>query len=381
MQLTKKLGFLVGYTFPAIIVLSYYLGGPNWTFAGFVYVYFITPILDELIGKDPHNVVRTDFESLTEDAYFDILVYSNVYIQFGLLFWGSYVLVFDGLTVVQSIGLVLSLGIFSANIINIAHELGHRQSPIAKFHSKIALMTVSYMHFFIEHNRGHHVHVATPQDPATSKKGQTVFEFWYQSVVGSYRSAWQIETKRLAREGKPIWSKDNEMIWFAVLPVLFCGILIAFCYLLTTTQIDAPRPQLATLWLIPLFFVVQSTIAFLSLECVNYIEHYGIVRREIAAGKYERVNPLHSWNANHLISNLMLFQLQRHSDHHAFAARPYQVLRHFDESPQLPFGYPVMILMSLVPPLWFKMMDNRLESWQAKSYDSDHISQVVKQFA
>ncbi len=177
MQLTKKLGFLVGYTFPAIIVLSYYLGGPNWTFAGFIYVYAITPLLDELIGKDPHNVVRTDFESLTEDVYFDILVYSNVYIQLGLLFWGSYVLVFGGLTVVQSIGLVLSLGVFSAGIINIAHELGHRQSPIAKFHSKMALMTVSYMHFFIEHNRGHHVHVATPQDPCCQLKKLVFYSY------------------------------------------------------------------------------------------------------------------------------------------------------------------------------------------------------------
>jgi alkane 1-monooxygenase len=304
------------------------------------------------------------------------LVYSNVYIQFGLLFWGSYVLVFDNLTLLQSIGLVLSLGVFSACIINIAHELGHRQSPIAKFHSKMALMTVSYMHFFIEHNRGHHVHVATPLDPATSKKGQTIFQFWYQSVVGSYRSAWQIETKRLAREDKRVWSSNNEMLKFAVLPLLFCGILIAFCYFFITNH-----SQLATLSVVPLFFIVQSVIAFLSLECVNYIEHYGIVRREVSAGKYERVNPLHSWNANHLISNLMLFQLQRHSDHHAFAARPYQVLRHFDQSPQLPFGYPVMILLSLVPPLWFRLMDNRLESWQAKSYDSEHIAEVVRQFA
>jgi alkane 1-monooxygenase len=376
MNITKKLGFLVGYTLPALIVLSYYLGSPSWTFAGFVYVYVIVPVLDELIGKDPHNVIRTDFETLTEDIYFDILVYSNVYIQFGLLFWGSYVLVFDNLTIVQSIGLMLSLGVFSAGIINIAHELGHRQSPIAKFHSKMALMSVSYMHFFIEHNRGHHVHVATPQDPATSRKGQTIFQFWIQSVVGSYRSAWQIETKRLAREDKPIWSSHNEMIRFAILPLLFCGILTAFCYILITNN-----SQLITLWFVPVFFIVQSIIAFLSLECVNYIEHYGIVRKEISSGKYERVNPLHSWNANHLISNLMLFQLQRHSDHHAFAARPYQVLRHFDESPQLPFGYPVMIMMSLVPPFWFRLMDNRLESWQAKSYDSEHIAEVVRQFA
>ncbi|TAF29482.1 MAG: alkane 1-monooxygenase [Runella slithyformis] len=371
MKPIKKLGFLLGYSLPLLIVLSYYFGGPAWTFAGFLYVYLFVPILDELINRDPYNVEKADFEELTQSRYFDVLVYSNVYIQYGLLFWGAWVLTFHNLTPWQMGGLVLSVGIFASGIINVAHELGHRQSAVAQWHTRAALLSVNYMHFTIEHNRGHHVHVATPTDPATSRKNQSILAFWRQTLVGGYQSAWQIEKKRLARENKAVWSTANEMLWFAVLPVVFFVLLTAAPSLLAGRFV----------WEVPVFLIGQSVFAVLSLECVNYIEHYGIMRREIAPGKYERVNPLHSWNANHLVSNLMLFHLQRHSDHHAFAARPYQVLRHFDESPQLPFGYPVMILMSLVPPLWFSVMNKRLENWQATATDSEHIAQVVKQFA
>jgi len=371
MKSSKKLGFLFSYSLPFLMVVSYYLGGPAWTFAGFIYVYLFVPILDELINRDPTNVEKSDFEALTQSRYFDVLVYSNVYIHFGLLIWGSWLLAFDNLTLLQNCGLVLSIGIYGAGIINVAHELGHRQSAVAQWHARAALLSVSYMHFVIEHNRGHHVHVATPHDPATSRKGQTIFQFWRQTLIGSYQSAWKLEQKRLERAQKPVWSAANEMLWFAVLPGAFCLLLTAaFSWLAG-----------GFVWSICVLFLAQSLIAILSLECVNYIEHYGIMRREVAPGKYERVNPLHSWNANHLMSNLMLFHLQRHSDHHAFASRPYQVLRHFDESPQLPFGYPVMVLLSLVPPLWFKVMDKKLENWQANATDSAHIANVVKQFA
>ena len=336
-----------------------------------MFAYLVIPLLDELIGRDPNNVLKTEFEKLIQDRYFDVLVYSHVYIQYALLFWGSYVLTFDPLTTGQAAGLIVSLGVYASSIINVAHELGHRQSPAAQFHARLALLSVSYMHFVIEHNRGHHVRVATPDDPATSRKNQSVYAFWRQSVVGGYRSAWRLEARRLERIDRSVWSAANEMIWFALLPLLLLGVLTGLFSGLAGRVV----------WVVPIYFLAQSVIAFLTLECVNYIEHYGIVRRETAPGRYERVNPLHSWNANHFLSNLLLFQLQRHSDHHAFAARPYQVLRHFDESPQLPFGYPVMILLSLVPPLWFSVMNPRLETWQEHALDAERISAVVRQFA
>lgn len=371
MSIRKKIGFAWGYSFITFFLLGYYYISPNWTFFVFIYAYGLIPILDEIVSRDSQNVSTEEYEKLINDRYFDILVYSHVYIQYFMLLWGCYVLTHDSLTWYQIFGLMLSQGVYASTIINVAHELGHRKSAIAQFHARAALISVCYMHFFVEHNRGHHTHVATPLDPATARKNQTVFQFWVQSIIGGFRSAWNIEKKLLQKENKPIWSINNEMIWAVLLPISLCFIL--------TFSFSNPKQEIA--WIVPSFFAVQSMIAILSLECVNYIEHYGIVRKQLENGRYEKVNPLHSWNANHFYSNLLLFHLQRHSDHHAYAARPYQVLRHFDESPQLPFGYTMMILISLVPPIWFKVMNKRLEEWQKNSVDTEHIMKVVKQFA
>lgn len=371
MSILKKLGFLWSFSLLAVILGGYYVNGMQWTWAGSFYVYLIVPLLDVLIGKDRSNVGHDAYERTLNDRYFDVLLYTFVYLQYALLIWGCYVFVADPLPLIQKVILMINIGMFSGTIINVAHELGHRSSRIAQFHAKLALLSVSYMHFTIEHNRGHHVHVATPSDPATSHKNQSLYAFWWQSITGSYRSAWRIETKLLEKAGHQLWSRQNQMLWFVALPVVFCVML--------TAGFSLWAGYVA--WIIPLFFVVQSIVAILLLESINYIEHYGIRRRQLPSGKYERVNPLHSWNASQFVSNLVLFQLQRHSDHHAYAARPYQVLRHFDESPQLPGGYALMILMAFVPPLWFSVMNPRLERWQARAYEPDEISAIVRQFA
>ncbi|MEX2232696.1 MAG: alkane 1-monooxygenase [Cyclobacteriaceae bacterium] len=240
--------------------------------------------------------------------------------------------------------------------ITVAHELGHKKSALEQFYGKILLLTVCYMHFHIEHNRGHHVAVATPEDPATARKNENFYRFWVRSVFGGYQHAWQLEKERLQRKNHSTISVYNQMLWFGFLP-------FAFCFLLTLI----PTILLKRFtWEVPVFFFCQSLIAFTLLELVNYVEHYGIQRKEIAPGKYERVNPVHSWNASHLLSNFFLFQLQRHSDHHVYSYKRYQVLDHYDESPQLPFGYPTMILIALVPPLWFWVMNKRLERWRGE---------------
>lgn len=368
MSFLKKLGFLLTYIIPALVVLGYYWGG-LWVFSGFVFAYLMIPLLDEIIGKDPENIANDLVAKISEDKYFEIIVYSMVYVQLGIVIWGAYVISLGEMSLIQNIGFLLSVMTFTSGGINIAHELGHKKSKFARFHSKLILMTVYYMHFYIEHNKGHHVHVATPRDPATSKKNQTFYAFWWQTVTGSFRSAWQIEIERLKRKNLAVWNPiHNQMLQFVIFPFLFFAAL---------TWIFSDL-QGVFIWQVPVFLLLQSFMAFSSLESVNYIEHYGIQRREISPGKYEKVNPLHSWNADHLLSNLMLFQLQRHSDHHAYAARPYQVLRHFDESPQLPFGYPVMIMMSLCPPLWFSVMNKRLEDWKAQACDAEHIAKVLK---
>ena len=367
MTLAKKLGFLMAFILPTLVVFGYFMGGA-WNFSNFLFAYGLVPLIDELVGKDPVNIKKEDLPILSGQVYFEAILHMLVYAHLILIIWGCYVISAGTMTGLEIIGFTLSLMVLSSGMINVAHELGHKTHWFARFQSQLTLMSVCYMHFYIEHNKGHHVNVATPKDPATSKKDQTYYNFWKQSVIGSWKDAWEIEKKRLQRKKLAIWGINNMMLWYAIIPCLFVGGLTLLMALIGQTLF----------WAVPLFFFTQAFLAFSTLEAVNYIEHYGLMRKEVSPGRYERVNPLHSWNSNHMVSNFLLFQLQRHSDHHAYAARPYQILRHFDESPQLPAGYPVMVLMSLVPALWFKNMNKRLENWQSKSYDAEYISKVVK---
>ncbi|TAE68678.1 MAG: alkane 1-monooxygenase [Bacteroidetes bacterium] len=368
MKLIKKIGFLGAFIIPILVVLGYY-GGGFWTFSAFIFAYTLIPIFDECIGKDKINVAKDDFEDILENKYFETLVHALVYVQVGIIIWALCMLAWKPLSYLEYIGFLLSMMSFTGNGINVAHELGHKKSSFARFNAKLNLMTTCYMHFYVEHNRGHHVHVATPLDPATSKKNQSFYAFWVQTVFGSFRSAWKIEKERLAKKNQSFYSiYHNEMLRAIIFPLLFISVL--------TFVLSFQVGYFA--YVVPLFFFSQSIMAFSSLEAVNYIEHYGMVRKEIAPNKYERVNPLHSWNSCHLISNLMLFQLQRHSDHHAYASRPYQVLRHFDESPQLPFGYPVMIIIALMPPVWFALMNKKLEAWQSLGIQETEIRKVIE---
>ena len=226
---------------------------------------------------------------------------------------------------------------------NHTHELGHRNDRVSQLAAKGFLLSTLYLHFIIEHNRGHHRNVATDKDPASAVKGQWVYQFWFQSVIGSWRSAWKLETARLDKKGLSWW--HNEMIHFSLIQ----GSLLLATYLgfgLTSM----------------LAFCVTATIGFLTLETINYVEHYGLRRELQDNGKYERVKPHHSWNCNRNIGRILLFELTRHSDHHAYPKREYQILRHHNDAPELPAGYPAMVLLSLCPPLWFRVMDPRIPS-------------------
>jgi alkane 1-monooxygenase len=350
----RKIGFFTAFIIPTLVITGFYAGG-YWNYLTIIFSFILIPLIDQALGIDTGNVPVEEAKIRAEEFFYRFVTYCWAYFQFAFVVWGAYAIACGKLTnAVEWIGFVVSFSLVTGGIgITVAHELGHKKSKLEKFYGKALLMTVSYMHFYIEHNRGHHVYVATPHDPATARKNETFYAFWVRSVFGSYRHAWELEKESLNRKNKPVLSLYNEMLWFGFLPFAFCGILTAiFSY-----------TYHSFLWQIPVFFFVQSFLAFTLLELINYVEHYGIVRKEIAPGKYERVNPVHSWNASHLISNFFLFQLQRHSDHHAFAHKRYQVLDHYDESPQLPFGYPTMIILALVPPLWFSMMNKRLEQW------------------
>jgi alkane 1-monooxygenase len=233
--------------------------------------------------------------------------------------------------------------------INVGHELGHRRNRYEQWLAQALLMTGLYMHFFIEHNRGHHRNVATLLDPATSRRGQSIYSFWIQSVCLGWWNAWKLESDRLWNTGQPALNKHNIMLRFQVIQLLYLGLI--FCLF-----------GLTGLWVA----IAAAIFGFLMLETVNYIEHYGLLRRLSKAGRYEPVLPIHSWNSNHEMGRIFLYELTRHSDHHYKATRKYQVLRVFEESPQLPAGYPACMLLSLLPPLWFAVMNPRVERFTEK---------------
>jgi alkane 1-monooxygenase len=358
-KLVKKIAFFTAFIIPALVVVGYY-GGGLWNYMAIFFSFVLIPIVDQSLGVDTSNIPESEAKIVGEERYYRFVTFIWTVVQIAFLVWGSYAVTTGNLEKTwEWIGFVVSFALVTGGIgITVAHELGHKKSSLERAFGKTLLMTVCYMHFYIEHNRGHHVLVATPEDPATARKNENFYQFWIRSVFHGYAHAWRLESESLKRQNNSVISFSNEMIRFAVLPVLFCGaLMLTFSLLLNRVT-----------WEVPLFFFAQSLLAFTLLELVNYVEHYGIMRKEIAPGKYERVNPLHSWNASHLLSNFFLFQLQRHSDHHAYAYKRYQVLNHYEVSPQLPFGYPTMIMMALVPPLWFGVMNKRLEIWEKVTY-------------
>jgi alkane 1-monooxygenase len=244
---------------------------------------------------------------------------------------------------VGDLGLLATIAMVGGIAINTAHELGHKRKNAERWLSKVALAQTGYGHFFIEHNRGHHVRVATPEDPASSRMGETFWAFFPRTVAGSLRSAVELEKVRLGRLDKGWWTIQNDVLNAWLMTVVLFGALTA----------------VFGVGVLP-YLLVQAVIGFSLLEVVNYLEHYGLLRQKREDGRYERCAPEHSWNSNNVASNVFLYHLQRHSDHHANPVRRFQALRHFEEAPQLPSGYATMIVLAYFPPLWRRVMDHRV---------------------
>lgn len=364
----RRVGFFTAFIIPVLVVAGVY-GGGLWMGLPVVFSFFVLPLFDHIVGEDTANVPEDRLRLVSEDRYYRFITHFWVLLQLAFLLWSMYVISTGTISGVWiQLLFTFNCALVTGGVgITVAHELGHKKSKIERFYGKALLMMVCYMHYYIEHNRGHHVRVATPDDPSTARKNESFYRFWIRSVTGSYNHALRLERARLTKRSLRFLSVQNEMIRFAILPLVFCAAATLFVTWLSGTFT----------WAVPAFFFLQSLLAFSLLELVNYIEHYGIQRKEIAPGKYERVNPLHSWNSSHLLSNFFLFQLQRHSDHHVYAHKRYQVLDHHDESPQLPFGYPTMLLIALVPPLWFRLMNKRLEAWSAGIFSTGQASVQV----
>jgi alkane 1-monooxygenase len=352
----KRYLWLIGLVVPSLAFLAYAgwrltdLGA--WFWLGPFVILVLIPAIDLLVGLDRSNPPDDVIEALEKDRYYRWITYLFLPVQYVGFALAFYVLVHGDpvsgaeLALWEKVGLAITIGCIGGIGINTAHELGHKKESHERWLSKIALAQVAYGHFYIEHNRGHHVRVATPEDPASARLGETLYEFWPRTVVGSLRSAWRIEKRRYARKKRHPFRIGNDVLNAWLMTAVLWGAMVV--------------------WLGPVvlpFLVVQAVVGFSLLEVVNYMEHYGMLRQKVGIGerqRYERVDPSHSWNSNNIATNVLLYHLQRHSDHHANPTRRYQALRDFEESPVLPTGYAGMIVLALVPPVWRRVMDPRV---------------------
>lgn len=332
---------------PSLVLIAFGLveiSGSAWFWwTGAVVIYAIVPLLDWWVGSDTSNPPQAAIDELENDRYYRWLLLATFPLQVLGLLVGTWVATTAELNALQWLGLAITVGIVSGGGINAAHEWGHKRGGFAALMSKLSLAPAAYGHFHVEHNRGHHKNVATPEDPASARLGESFWRFLPRTLVGSVRSAWRIERARLQAQGRSAFSLHNDILQAWTMSAVLYAILVA-----------------AFGWAALPFLIVQAFYGSALLEAVNYIEHYGLLRAKDANGRHVRCEPEHSWNANQVVSNLMLYQLQRHSDHHANPRRSYQTLRHFDNSPQLPVGYAALIPVVYFPRIWFGLMDHRV---------------------
>jgi alkane 1-monooxygenase len=347
---TRAVKYLLPFSVFALAALSFTRTG-FFTWLPLAYAFGLIPLVELFLKPDPANMDATEEELKRNDPLYDMLLYAVVPLQF-LCLWLFLTSIDDiGLTRWDLAGRVMTMGLLCGVFgINVAHELGHRVKPFERFLAKCLLLTSLYMHFYIEHNKGHHRNVATPKDPSTARLSQSLYAFWAQSVPGTFLSAWRISTDEAAKKGVWMPKLFNEMAFFQVIQAA----AVASVYAIFG-------------WKATVCFVAAALMGGLLLESVNYIEHYGLTRKPSGDKGFERVKPEHSWNSDHVLGRLLLFELSRHSDHHYLASRKYQILRHFDEAPQMPTGYPGMILLALVPPAWFHVMHRELRARESGS--------------
>ena len=328
---------LVGIALHAATAIEWLLAAP------LIATFTVGPILDWLVGEDRNNPPEAIIMQLDRDRYYRYLTYAVVPLHFIALIGSAAYVAFAGLGPLGAGLLALQAGAAGGLAINTGHELGHKNSRLEKRLSKLVLAIPAYGHFAIDHNLGHHRDVATPEDPASARMGETIYRFALREIPGAVQRAWHEERDRLRRRGRSAWHPANRILQSQGLSALLAIILV-----------------LSFGWVMLPFLFLHHLFAYWLLTSANYVEHYGLLRTRLPDGRYERCEPRHSWNSNHLLSNLVLFHLERHSDHHANPLRRYQSLRNIEGVPSLPCGYFGAYLLAWIPPLWFRVMDRRL---------------------
>jgi alkane 1-monooxygenase len=328
-----------------------------WFLLPFIFNYVLAPLIDWLLGEDSNNPPEEVVIQLDQDHYYRYLTYAVVPLHYVALIGSIWYAATAPLSWWAFALLAAFAGLIAGFATNSAHELGHKNSRVEKQLARIALVVPAYGHFTVEHNRGHHKYVATPEDPASARMGESIYKFALREIPGAFLGAWAIEKDRLTRRGKSVWSFNNVILQSYALTAL-----MSFTFFL------------AFGWIVIPFLIIHNLFAYWQLTSANYVEHYGLLRKKGEDGKPERCEPHHSWNSNHIFSNLVLFHLERHSDHHTHPLRRYQSLRHFENLPRLPNGYFGMYVLAYFPWLWFRLMDKRLMELPHVDGDLDNVN-------
>jgi alkane 1-monooxygenase len=314
-----------------VICIAGVLAPAPYSITPIIFVFIGIPLLDLWIGVDKSNPNPEQEKSWKQTKVWAPALYLYTLTHFSILLLAANQVI-NTTSWIQLILLGVIVGLYTGGLgITVAHELCHKKETLPRFVADLLLASVWYQHFAVEHVRGHHLAVSTPEDPASARKNENVYKFLCRTITGSFVHALKVDQKEVLR------GVFMALLFTSVAAFLGKNVLI--------------------------FFLIQSGVAIILLELVNYVEHYGLSRKQIANGRYEKVLPVHSWNSAHKFSNSILFNLQRHSDHHAMANLPYTILKHQEEAPQLPSGYPGMIMLALVPPLWFKLMNQKVNAW------------------
>ncbi len=348
---TKRYLWWLGFTVPLMPILAvalyFALDGAVWvTLLPLLYSYVAIPVLDLAFGEDHANPPAEVVDEMAEDDYYRTLLLLIVPCFWAMLIVCAWFVATVDLPWWGYAAITVACGMASGTALTVGHELGHKQGRLDRLFAMFATSLSGYGHFCIEHNRGHHTAVATPEDPASARFNESVYKFATRELPGTLKRGLQHERERLKRKGLSFWSVRNEVLQGYALTLAVWLVLIVWLGLAVVP-----------------FLIIQSVLGWFQLTQANYVEHYGLKRGRKDNGRYQPVEPRHSWNTNHIVSNLVLFHLQRHSDHHANPMRPYQALRNFDELPRLPSGYPGSFLLAAIPPLWFRVMNPKVMAW------------------
>lgn len=357
----KRWWWLLSVTYPLQALVPMWIhsvtGNELWFLLPFFVNYVITPLLDQAIGEDENNPPEAVVMQLDRDRFYRRLTYAVVPLHFITMIACAVYASTQSLSGWAFVLLALHAGMVGGLAINTAHELGHKNSRLERWLARLTLAVPAYGHYMGEHNRGHHMTVSTPEDSASSRMGESIYRFALREIPGAFRRGWHVEKDRLQTRQLPLWHYSNPILQSYAVTAAITVLLLAWVG-----------------WLAIPFLLVHHASAYWQLTTANYIEHYGLLRSKQDNGRYERCQPHHSWNSNHILSNLVLFHLERHSDHHANPLRRYQSLRHFDDLPSLPNGYLGMFLLAWVPPLWFRVINPRLLALPHVRGDLDKVN-------